>query len=300
MFRPTEPTPVPLEELGWINTSYLASAKPRCDPYLIWGTYADMESLEPFLAEARKETGTLISTAHVLVGAVARSLREHPYVNRRVAGRRVYNYREVNVVMPMLQTSTGEVDCIFIRGADRLTLKGLAERFWNEARERAMLKSKRQQEPSDSKWSRWDRVKRWLHLRWVHRMSRTGFYFANRFRLPVRWKWQQELNAAGAFVNYLGSPGAPPLINHKLAALPMNSYSIAVTLGPIDLRPAVVNGAVAVRKEASLFVRLDHRFVNGHQAGEFVKTLRTYLMHPQLLMELPEEESSSVSERRVA
>lgn len=299
MFWPTTSKPVPLEELGWINASYLGSAAPHSDPYLIWGTNADMEAMEPFLAEMRKTTGTIVSTAHVLVCAVASSLRDHPNVNRRVIGRKVYDYRGVNIVMPMLQTSTGEVDSVFLHGADKLSLKEIAGRFWNEARQRAVLKSRRQNEPSDSRWSRWDRLKRYLHLRWVHRMSRVGFFFANRFRLPVTWKWEQELHAAGAFVNYLGSPGSPPLINHKLASLPMNSYSIAVTLGPIEPRPAVVDGGVVVRKEASLFVRVDHRFVNGHQAGEFVKTLRSYLMNPQALMQALEERSP-VSQQRAA
>jgi hypothetical protein len=232
----------------------------------------------------RKTTRSIVSTAHVLVCAVASSLRDHPNVNRRVIGRRVYNYRNVNIVMPMLETSTGEVDSIYVRAADELSLKEIAARFWEEARQRAVLKSRRQTEPSNSKWARWDRLKRALHLRWVHRMSRIGFFLANRFRLPVMWDWEQQLHAAGAFVNYLGSPGAPPLINHKLASLSMNSYSVAVTLGPIEPRPAVVDGAVVVRKEASLFVRVDHRFVNGHQAGEFVKTLRSFLTNPHTLV----------------
>lgn len=300
MFWPTEQRPVPLEQLGWINTSYLGSSSPYSDPYLIWGTYVDMEEIDPFLSGIRKKTGTIVSTAHVLVASVAASLKKHPEINRRVIGRRVYDYRNVNIVMPMLRTSTGEVDSIFLRAVDELSLKEVAERFWNEARQRAVHQSRLKNDSTNSSWVRWTRLKRWLHLQWVHRMSSVGFFLANRFRLPVTWDWEKELHAAGAFVNYLGSPGAPPLTSHKLASLAMNSYSIAVTLGGIEPRPAVVDGEVVVRKQASLFVRVDHRFVNGHQAGEFVQTLRTYLADPAKLIAQSSIESSVQTQQRAA
>jgi pyruvate/2-oxoglutarate dehydrogenase complex dihydrolipoamide acyltransferase (E2) component len=42
----------------------------------------------------------------------------------------------------------------------------------------------------------------------------------------------------------------------------------------------VVDGAIVIRKQATLFVRLDHRLVNGNQAAGFVNTLRTHLTSP--------------------
>ena len=41
MYWATHNKPVPLSEIGWINTTYLASTSLRCDPMLVWGTTVD-------------------------------------------------------------------------------------------------------------------------------------------------------------------------------------------------------------------------------------------------------------------
>ena len=287
MYWSTHSKPVPLSEIGWINTSYLSSYTPRCDPMLVWGTTVDMEALEPFLASQRRQSGMIVSTAHVLIRAVSESLCKHPEVNRRVIGKKVYQYDGVNVVMPMLQTSSGEVDSIFLHGVQEMSLDQIARQVWDEARQRAqqVAEERRRKKEGTSFKSVCAAIAKWAHLQWVYRMSNIGFLSANQFRFPTIWNWERELYGANAFVNYLGSPGAPPLIAHKPAALPMNSYSVYVTLGPTEPRAVVVDNKVVVRKQASLFVRLDHRMVNGHQAGNFVSTLRGYLADPQSLIQ---------------
>ena len=298
MYWATHSRPVPLEELGWINTTFLASAAPRCDPMLVWGTTVDTEGLDEFVAEQRRTSGVIISPAHVLIRAVAAGLVEHPEVNCRVIGKRVYRYDGVNIVMPMRRTSSGEVDCVFLRGVDQLSLKEIAERLWNEARSKAQqVAVENQRRKSGTSWRGLClSLARHLRLRWIHAMSTTGFFFANRFRFPTVFPWQQELNGANAFVNYLGAPGTPPLICHKPAVLPLNSYSIYMTMGPSEPRPVVVDNEIVIRKQASLFCRLDHRFINGFQAGAFMSTVRKYLSDPRKLL----EQANAAAPRRAA
>ena len=109
-------------------------------------------------------------------------------------------------------------------------------------------------------------------------MANIGFFLTNRFRLPTTTL--EEINGSGAFVNHLGFPTAPPLISYKPSSLPTNSYGVSVTLGPAEVRPVVEGDEIVIRSVAPLFVRLDHRLVNGYQAGEFVGTLRTTLQNP--------------------
>ena len=282
MYWATEGRSIPLTEIGWINTSFLATGASRCDPFLIWGTTVETEALDAFLNEQRRKTGLIISPAHVLVRAVAESLRRHPEVNRRVFGRRVYQYNGVNITMPMLQTSTGEVECVFLHEAEKMSLPAIAERFWEEARAKARhvaADKRRAKEASPLK----NRLVSWgrrLALNGIHAGCRIAFTVGNWVRVPTFFAWQQELNGAGAFVNYLGFPDAPPLVAHKPASLPMNAYSIAVTMGRAEPRAIVVDNAIVVRKQASLFVRSDHRMVNGNQTAAFVSTLRNLLLDP--------------------
>jgi hypothetical protein len=252
---------------------------------MVWGTTVDTEFLDEFLAEQRRRTGRLVSAAHVLVRAVALSLSQHPKVNRRVTGRRVHQYDGVNLVVPMLQTRTGEVEPIFLRRADELSLTDIAERFWTEAHGKA-VRAAVESQPAEHQ-SRFRRalagLGHTLRLHWIHRMSWLGFYVGSRLRLPTIFAFQQELNGAGAFVNYLGHPGAPPLIAFKPSCLPMNAYSVNVTMGPSESRPVVIDRAIVIRKQAPLFVRADHRMINGHEAAAFINTLRTHLAEPWTL-----------------
>ena len=233
MYWATHSRPIPLTELGWINTSFLASGSSQCDPMLIWGTTVETEPLEAFLAEQRGATGMIISGAHVLVRAVAQSLHRHPEMNRRVFGRRVYQYNGVNITMPMLQTRSGEVECVFLHEAEKLSLRQIAERLWEEARQKAvhMAAEKRRCRERSSLWNKCIDLGRRLSLEGIHLGCRLAFAVGNRWRFPTVWHWQQELNGAGAFVNFLGFPDAPPLVAHKPASLPMNAYSVAVTMG---------------------------------------------------------------------
>jgi hypothetical protein len=299
MYWATQSRPVPLAELGWINTNFLASGFSQCDPMLIWGTTVETEALDTFLVDQRGSAGMIISPAHVLVKAVAESLRRHPAMNRRVFGRRVYQYNGVNITMPMLQTKSGEVECVYLHEAEKLSLSQIAERLWDEARQKAayVAAKKRRRRERSSKWNKLIDFGKWLSLEGTHLGCRIAFAVGNRFRVPTIWHWQQELNGAGAFVNYLGFPDAPPLVAHKPASLPMNAYSVAVTMGRAEPRAVVVDGAVVARQQASLFVRSDHRIANGNQTAAFVSTLRSLLMNPRLLLERQAEETLAQGRR---
>lgn len=277
---PTHPDPVPLSESGWVNTLYLSQPAPRSDPTIVWGTTVDVELLESFVAEHGRTQRIIISPAHVLVAAVAASLREHPLLNRRVIGKRAYRYSGINVVMPILRTRHGEVDTLFIEDADRLSFADIGRRLWSEARDRAVAAAGSRSGSGDSqRRSLGER----LRLRWNHLMAGIGFAIFNRLRIPRYFAWYQEMNAANAFVNYLGFPNAPPIISYKPSCLPINAFSVSVTMGPTQPQAVVVDNQIVIRRQAPLFVRVDHRLVNGQQAAAFISTLRRHVSDPRTI-----------------
>ncbi len=267
---------------------------------IVWGTTVDVEPLESFIAEERGRTGLIFSPAHVLVRAVVESLKEHPKLNRRVVGRRVYPFDGVNVLVPMLHTRSGEVGTLFLRQAHCLSLAEIARRFWSEARRNAVEVAAAPRRNRSPVRQFADALSRRIRLNWIHKMSWFGFAVANRLRVPTIWRWQQELNEAGALVNYLGFPGAPPVHSFKPSSLPMNSCSVSVTMGPSERRPAVAENAVVIRSQAPLFIRADHRMVNAYEAAEFISTLRKHLLNPWGLVEndpVQNKEGSSANRR---
>ncbi|MCH9655435.1 MAG: 2-oxo acid dehydrogenase subunit E2 [Planctomycetes bacterium] len=290
MYWATHNKPVPLSEIGWVNTSYLGSTSRSCDPMMVWGTTVDMEEMDSFLEEHRTQHSTFVTPAHILIRAVTESLCQHPEVNRRVIGRKVYQYENVNIAMPMLQTSTGEVDCVFMQNVEELSIPEVANYLWDAVREKATKVAQDNKRAKESSWlkNRLIHLGRNLRLSWILRMCSLGFTLGNWIRCPSIWPWQQGLNHAGAFVNYMGFSGAPPMISYKPSSLPMNSCNIAITMGPTEPRPVVIDDQVVIRKQASLFVRMDHRMINGNQAAAFISTLRTYLSEPQTLIKAKE------------
>ena len=279
-YWPTESRSVPLEELGWVNTTYLATASAHCDPTMIWGTSIQTEALSQFVADQKRETGAFISTAHVLIRAVVEAMYRHPKVNRRVVGQRIYPYNGIHITMPMLETRTGEVNVIYLRNAERMSLVEISRYLMGKARDvavRAATEANLQKNGSSVENRRY-RGHKWFRSQWVYRMAKVGFFLTNRFRLPTTTL--EEINGSGAFVNHLGFANAPPMISFKPSSLPTNSYGVSVTLGPAEMRPVAEGDSIVIRSVAPLFVRLDHRLVNGYQAGEFVRTLRAALLNP--------------------
>jgi|SRR5579872_5172360 len=291
MYWATLSRPIPLTELGWANAIYLGNGSSGSDPMMVWGTTVDMDPVDDFVKGHSGRTGLILSPAHLLVKAVAASLFEHPKVNCRVIGRRVYRYDGVNVVVPMLRGRSGEAETVFLHRADKMSLAEIAQRFWCEARDMASqaARDERERRNAGRDHPTGLGLARRLKLWWLRRMSWLGFAVANRLRFPTIWPWQQELNGANALVNYLGFAGAPPLICFKPSCLPMNSYSVNVTLGPAEPRPVVLDGAIVIRRQAPLFVRADHRMVNAHEAAAFINTLRAHLADPRSLITADEQ-----------
>jgi pyruvate dehydrogenase E2 component (dihydrolipoamide acetyltransferase) len=284
MYWPTESHAVPLEELGRVNTTYLAASSSPDDPTMVWGTTVETEFLTQFVIDQRKATGTLISTSHVLIRAVVVALQRHPALNRRVVGRRAYPYDGVHITMPMLETRSGEVNSVYLRHAEQMSLAEIARALWDKARDAAVraASADRAQQPPISLRNRLALWLRHLQLHWVHRMAPVAFFVTNRWRLPTLAC--DEINGSTAFVNHLGFPGAPPMIAYKPSSLPTNSFGVSVTLGPAEPRPVVDGQDIVVRSVAPLFVRVDHRLVNGYQAAGFINTLRSVLHNPQALV----------------
>jgi hypothetical protein len=283
LFWPTEPHPVSLQELGWINTAYLASTRSRGDPTIVWGTSISTDGLNRFISEQRTASKTLVSTAHVLIRAVIEALYRHPAANRRVIGSRVYPHDGIHITMPTLETRSGEVSVIYLQHAERLTLAEISRAILLKARD-AAAKAAENRDPSiDSRRQRLVRWRRLLWLHWVHLMARLGFLIFNVIRLPA--PLLKEMIGGGTFVNHLGFPGAPPMISYKPSSLPTNSFGVSVTLGPAELKPVVQENKVVIRSVAPLFVRVDHRLVNGYQTAAFICTLRDLLQDPQGLVD---------------
>jgi hypothetical protein len=286
-YHPIEPNPVPMADLGTMKSVYLADSRAHRDPTIIWGTAVDAQPVTDFVVAESRRANVLLSPAHVLVSAVARTLAEHPHLNRKVIGRRVYPYNEINIVIPLLSPVDKQVDPVFIRGVEHKSLGEIATYLWNEARDRgAEAAEEKRRDAARSPWQRL-LVRKWrsFKLRAISSTISYGFAVVNNFRRP-NWRFNARFNAVSALVNYLNFPGgAPPMLSFKPSSLPMNAALLTVSMGGPEWRPAVVEGQVVAQRMAPLFVKADHRLVHSHEIAAFMRTLCGYLTNPCRLTE---------------
>jgi hypothetical protein len=265
--RPVKPSDVTL-----INHQYLSSGN-KPDSTIVWGTNVDAEGLSAFVEQHNRTAGTLISVAHVLIGAVGRSLACYPRLNCRVIGSRIYRFREVNVRMICYDRRRNDVDILMIERADQVSVEEIARLAWNRQLKIAAARNDDRIEKKLLSWGPdWSR-------RWG---SRLFWWLDRHFRLPRVGQFDRQLDSA-VVVNHLGFANAPPMTMYKPSKFPDESSLLSITLGRIEQQPVVHEGRVVVRRVAPLFIRADHRVTDAYLLAQFIGTLRESLANPKTM-----------------
>jgi len=273
MHWPLTSPPVSPAEIPFYNLHYLHACDTPSDPTILWGTQIDAEALESYVRERNGSGGPLISAAHVLVQAVGRALEEHPRLNSRVVGHRIYRYRDVNVRIMVYDKRRNETDVLLIPGADRMPLADIARIVWG-----SQCQSAGGALPMDRDKQRIRRLPGAL-FRWI---LRAYLWLDRNFRLPGVGRIDR-LSHAPVLVNYLSFPDAPPMRLYKPSKYPDESSHLSLTMGRIEEMPVVHEGEICVRRTAPLFVRADHRLADPYLLARFLSTLCKHLSHPEAL-----------------
>ena len=278
MHWPYERQPIPPGELPFFNLHYLYGCATPSDPTMVWGTEVDAEGITDYVRQCNETGDVLISPAHVLLQAVGRALARCPHLNCRVIRRRIHRFREVNVRAITYDPRRREVEIVLVKNADTLSLEQIARTMWKNQRKAAKGNSL---EHGDRRLFR--RVPDFV-LRWG---LKAYIWMERNLRLPsIRLN---RLSNAPVVVNYLGFAGAPPMRMYKPSAYPNESSHLSVTMGPIETRPVVRNGELAVGRVAPLFVRGDHRLTDAYLLARFVAALRECLANPAVMDIDPKE-----------
>ncbi len=281
---PLQTPAVSRSEIPLHNLQYLhAPGADDADPTILWGTDVDVARLQAFLDEARGEGPVLITRSHVLLQATAQALARHPWLNRRVVGRRVFAFRELNLHMASHNPRNGEVDIVFVPRAARLTLQQIGGLVW-----KSLLDCRHGRAPVDHDRRRMKAMPAWL----FHVLLSFYRWLDRRWPLPTFGRLD-DLRCAAVLVNDLAFRGAPSMRCYKPTRFPDETVTINVTLGPIEEKVVVRDGQPVAGKVAPLFVRADHRIADAYQVGAFVATLRDFLQHPAQLDALAAEHLSA-------
>jgi pyruvate/2-oxoglutarate dehydrogenase complex dihydrolipoamide acyltransferase (E2) component len=263
---------------GWRHAAASGIWKAPADPSIYGVIEADVTGALDYLAQVEAATGEKVTITHLVSKAVAHGLAENPQCNGYIRFRRVYLRDEVDVFVLVAITpdnadvgggQKADLSGVVIRGADRMSLVELARKVRESARG-ARTEGK----------EAFDRLRRALGFT-LPTVTRLGL------KLSTFLQYELNLNLSrlgvpkdsfgGAMVSSMGMFGV------KLgfpAIVPIMRHSLSMGVCRVEERPWVVDGQICVRSILPLSVTLDHRVVDGYQAGKVGQAIKDLLEDP--------------------
>lgn len=254
---------------SWRRISLSAWARPS-DPSVYGWLDIDVSRAIPYLEQRSRECGDKLTLTHLVGKAVALAIAQCPEVNAIVRrGRHVYARSTVDVFFQVAYDAGGNLSGKKVSQADEKSLAQIAHELSKGAR---AIRSHQQHElsRSDASLGSVPPLLRKLALRAVETLT---------YDLGV------DLSALGVpydgfgsvMVTNVGMFGLP----HGFAPLvPFSRVPIVLTVGALRDAALVEAGQVVVRPTLSIGVTLDHRLLDGFQAGKLAERFCAVVRDP--------------------
>lgn len=213
----------------------------------------DVTNARAAIAAYRAQTGESLSFTAFVIACVARAVNEDKTVQAYRKGRRHFIiYDDVDVMAFIERKIRGQSQASYhiVRAANRKTLQEIHAEIRNAQAAPLATPS----ELADMRLAEF--VPSWLRrmLLWTLR------------RRPAIWKKHGgtvAVTAVGMFGKGTSGWGIPLTLN-----------TLDVTIGGIGVKPAVVDGHIAIREMLCLTVSVDHDIVDGAPAARFAARLK--------------------------
>jgi len=237
----------------------------------------DVGKLKTYLQKKSEEAGVKCTITHAVTRGLALLLKRYPDCNVLVRRRKIWLRENVDIFHQVAMPIEGgdakaDLSGATIRKADTKKISQIA----GELKEKALrVREKKDGEMAKTR-STMLRLPTFL-LKWVLRLIGWLQYTLN-WKVPTT----PRDPFGGAMVTSVGMFGI------KLAYAPLVTFShvpIILLVGQVEERPVVREGKVEIRPVMSLTATLDHRVIDGFQAGRLAGDMKHLLENPDLLDE---------------
>lgn len=262
---------------SWRRISLSAWGKPN-DPTVYGWLEIEFSRAQAYLERHNRGHGPKLTVTHLVGKAVADAIAARPDVNAVIRrGRQIYQRESVDVFFQVAYEGGENLSGAKVSHADQKSVRQIAEELAERAlsiREHARHELSR----SDALASKLPAL---LRRPLLHAAEYAVYDLGldlSRFGLP-------EDAFGSAMVTNVGMFGLPsgfaPLV-------PFSRAPIVVTVGAIREAPVVVEGQVTARPVLTLGVTLDHRLIDGFQAGKLAERFRAILADPERELQTPQ------------
>ena len=218
----------------------------------------------------------MISPSSLLVQAVGQSLATHLELNRRVVGRRIFEFSSCNVCLATRVVKANEVNVIMVKNADLKSVGQIAGYLWKK-----QLTFHRNDSPYLRDRERLRKLPSWV-FRWLTSARR---WMESWIPLPVLGR-MDRLCESGVLVNDFSHSRFPKMRGYKPSRQPDESKPLSITLGRPEQRVVWESGRAVPRMFAPICVRVDHRICDSFQLSQFVATLIKRLERPNEMQDV--------------
>ena len=274
---PLKSKPVSKLETPFFNRLYLsARGQGGPDSTIIWTSEIPWDNVENHVQAYNQINSRFISSSHLLVQSIGQALAKHPEMNRRVVGKRVYEFNKCNVCLAAKVPNCDDVNVIQIHEANEKSTFQIA--YIVMKKQFGFL---RKTAPECRDLKRFRRLPHWL-FKSVFRLTD---WMDRSFRLPVTGR-VDRLRESAVLVNDFSSNRFPVMRGYKPSRQPGDNKPLNVTIGrPENKVVLATDGSVRDQKIVPITVRVDHRICDGFQLGQFVNTIARLLQTPEALDE---------------
>ncbi len=251
-----------------------AWGSPR-DPTIYGKMTVDMTAALEYLERISQLRGEKITITHLVGKAVARALERAPTLNGRLVFGRFVPHETVDVTYLVAIEDQEDLAKVKVERADEKSLAEIARELKSGAG-----KLRRGEDEAFEKSTGLLRIlPTWL----IRPLILTSGYLTGALGVDLPSVGLERFPFGSCVVTSVARFGldegyAPPT---SFVRVPLY-----VLVGAIRERPAAVGGEVVVRPQLTLTASIDHRFVDGLQAGVLATTVRRALEDPESLEDL--------------
>lgn len=213
---------------------------------------------------------------HCALTALTRMVKERPYLNRFIQGRRMYQRYEISLsfVAKRFFKDGAEEALMVLTPSDEDTLDSISRQIVGDVNQ--MRKNPAKKTGSDAVIDNLAKLPRPL-LMLVSKLIRILDFWGH---LP-HFVWETDVNYSTILASNLGSIKCPSVYHH------LNNYgtnSIMVTIGTLHKEQVLMpDGSVEVRDMIDIGATLDERIADGFYFARSLKLIKYIFANPELL-----------------
>lgn len=237
----------------------------------------DATELVRFIEEKNLEHPDYKTTVfHCFIMATAKVLKERPYMNRYIQGRRLYEHTEISMsfVAKRRFADGAEESLMFLYPKDTDTINDISRKIYGDVTE--MRKSEHSTGGIDSVVDGFAKVPRLLLIPVVRIIRWLDWWGIN-----PKFITDGDTNYSSVLLSNLGSIKAPAVYHH------LNNYgtnSIMITVGTLHKEELTMeDGHKELRDVIDYTANLDERIGDGFYFARSLNLIRYIFAHPALL-----------------